>query len=209
MNNLEKLAILFFALLAVVTTEANAFDEPHADFDARHCEFFVNSLADISFHYGGGGYDEHRLRTFISVNTRDLVTIQGGKIERVGMWVNYDEFPGDPSTASPRYDVKDWIEAHEIEPSYYRVDFTRFILRGFSSSAEHYRREIRGFAYFIVVRRSDGTLSRLWLKDGPVNFTYASVFHGYPVHIENQGPNSYRYVKEPSPIYNQKRSCQH
>jgi hypothetical protein len=161
--------------------------QPDREFDATNCEFYINSLGKEQRHYGGGGYDEIRIVSYLSVNAKDLVAKQGGTITQVGMRLNGTD---------------DVITTQELEPSYYVLRKTLW-LRGYRN--EDY--DLRQLAYFIDVQRTDGMVDRLWLKDGWHDFNWPEVFDSYPQTVKYLGPNSDSYVEEPSPIYNQKKIC--
>lgn len=189
---------LFFPLLTFA-------DVAIRDSDSKYCEIYVNSLAERHQHYGGGGYDEVILRSYLSVNERDLVEKQGGKIEKVGMLVVFDEFQRD--SGASKIDETSWVEGIRIEPAYYQVDFTLDLLRGTGGARENLLRHIRHFAYFLTVKRANGELERLWLKNGDQDFTHYGVTAGIRTVSKSLGSGYELYYQEPSSIYSRKREC--
>lgn len=151
------------------------------DYDAHHCELFVNSLGLEMWHYGGGGYDEHVMVSYVSVNEPELV------VERVGVMLN----------------GTDVVLGEKIEPAYFRIRKTLYKV----SRTDHVDYALRDFLYFADVRRADGTLDRLWLKDGARHFPWPAAYQDYPRHVVGLGSSSAAYVLEPSPVYNQRRAC--
>jgi hypothetical protein len=157
------------------------------DYDARNCEFYINNLGTENRHYGGAGFDESVFVTYVSVNEHDLVTLQGGSINKVAVLAN-------------GHDV--W-EATKIEPTYYEIRHR--LLYATPTELEHY--ELKDFLYFIEVKRADGSLDRLWLKDIDRHFAWPDAYSLYPQKTTYNGANYNSYVLDPSPLYRQKHSC--
>lgn len=168
-------------------TDRTDLPRPTIEADADHCEFYVNSLGTERYHYGGGGYDELLVVAYLSVDVGSLVQAQGGKILQVGMRMNGQD---------------DVAVQSEIERGYYKLRQTLWET-GYNRS----QYDLHYFAFFIDVQRPGGEVARLWLKNGDWDFNWPDVFQNYPKHVINRGPNSLEYVKDPSPIYNQKKSC--
>lgn len=192
MNLLKSLPSLFIGLaLAAAATPLRADNTaPTVDnnFDANNCEFYVNALGYQSRHYGGGGYDERTVVTYISVNARDLVHRDGGKILRVGMLTN----------------SRDWLVGTEIEPAYYMLRRTLYLIKPYTETIDY---RLSEFLYFIDVQRANGEIDRLWLKNGNANFSWPTVVDSFPQYRVDLGPSYDIWVKEPSPIFNQKAAC--
>jgi hypothetical protein len=163
--------------------------EPNREFDAKNCELYVNTLAKEHRHYGGGGYDELFVAAYISVDELNLVHRQGGEILKVGIRMNGKD---------------DVVTRKPLEPAYYYLHQSLW-LRGYNN-ADY---DLRFFAFFVDVKRRDGTIDRIWLKDDWQDFQWPSVFDGYPSVRKTWGPNYDDYVQAPSPIYNQKAACAH
>ena len=192
MNFFRTIVGTLIALVLCAATEParaqNLIPLPDHDYDANNCEFYVNALGFQSRHYGGGGYDERTVVTYISVNAADLVHRDGGRILRVGMLTN----------------SRDWLVGSEVEPAYYLIRKTLFLIKPYTETIDY---RLNEFVYFIDVQRASGEVDRLWLKDGDHHFGWPSVLEGYPQYRVDMGPAYDVWAKEPSPVYNQKSLC--
>ncbi len=186
---MKTLSTLTFLALLTSTPGALAAEPivPTRQADATSCELYINTLDLEQWHYGGGGYDEQFMTLYVSVNTDELVDRLGGKILQVGMRLN---------------GVDDVAAAREFEPAYYLLRQSLWE-RGY----ETHDYDLHRFAVWVDVERRDGTIDRLWLKDGWHDFDWPAVFDGYPKQQEGRGSQYHQYVQNPSPVYNQRNVC--
>ncbi len=155
-------------------------------FNANNAEFYINS-------FGSGIWDHNRnhakwIDSYVSVDVKSLVTNQGGEILNVGLKMGEHFYTG---------------VAVANEPGYYHVGVTY----------EHSRYAapipLQDFSYFVDVKRADGKVERLVVKNGPQDFNLLDVMGSYPVDHQYLGAGLIQWVKadSESPIYNQRRAC--
>lgn len=169
-----------------------------ANSDANDCEFYVDAIGKGEF--SRGPVFLRWLEAYISVDEAALVARAGGAIENVGMYVQHGDV--NDSTASR----EGLYLGSRIEPAYYRVKMTydRNHLQGGGVVAV--RREIQGLAFFLDLRRADGSIQRLWLKNGTRDYTIAVVFEGQALRRTSTGAGQVGFV-EAGPVFKQKLAC--
>ncbi len=131
-----------------------------AEYDANHCEFHVDALGlAYEGHYG---IPLRWMFAFVNVNGVD------GTVENVGLLTRfYDEVAGADGV---RFSL-----GRELEPGRWRVGFTyeKVVYQGSMTPA--IRAQLRDFAFFLDVRRADGTVVRLWQSRNGQNFPFDDV----------------------------------
>jgi hypothetical protein len=153
------------------------------DYDANHCELFLNAVGDGSF--TNGGFSHRWLEAYVSVPP------QSGDVLNVGMFV-----------ATGSADSGNFILlADEIEPDYWRTGFT------FESNVvSSHNHEVESFAFFVDVERPDGEVARLWQSGGGQNYRPEDAF-ALATFDHSIGGGTVRYANEASTVFDQKHAC--
>lgn len=162
--------------------------KPAAEFDADHCEFYVNAFGLGSWSHGG--FSQSWMEAYLSI--RDL----GGKTVGAGAYVELrDQDTGRVFDGA--------FFGNFLEPNYAVVKLTYF------ANADQARRNlsIQRFAFFVDVRDTKGSVIRYWISNHGRDFTIREVTHEFPYHEKSIGSGMVRYVEWPSPILNQKSAC--
>lgn len=170
-----------------------------ANSDAKDCEFYVNAIGKGAF--SRGPVFQRWLEAYISVDEAALVARAGGAVENVGMYVQNRDV-NDTSTGREGLYL-----GSRIEPAYYRVKMTydqNHVQGGGGVIAV--RREIQSLAFFLDLRRSDGSIERFWLKNGTRDYTIDVIFEGQPLKHTPTGAGEVGFV-EAGPVFNQKMAC--
>jgi hypothetical protein len=153
-----------------------------ANYDASHCELFVNGFGRGSF--SNGGASATWLEAWISVPPQD------GEILDVGMFVSTSG-AGDSN----------WVMLGElVEPDYWRTGFT--IERNFPAESH-----VVDDVAFFVDREVDGEVVRLWQSARGVNFDVEQTFLLPPSDTVGIGGGAVVYANEGAPVFDQKHAC--
>ncbi|MEO5667074.1 MAG: hypothetical protein ABIR96_03355 [Bdellovibrionota bacterium] len=160
---------------------------PTHDYDANHCEFYVNSFGMGDWAHNGTSLAW--IDAYLSVDALNLETRQGGRVLEVGLYTAGNIFVGD---------------SVDNEAGYYHVGMTfTHIVPGAKGTA----RPLGDFAFFVDVQRAGGDIDRLWLKGSAGNFTLPQVYDPYPRVQQSLGSGFISWVEGASPIYDQKNAC--
>jgi hypothetical protein len=144
---------------------------------------------------------------YVSTDEASLIAAQHGELLNVGAYVKY--LGKNENTRSG----EGLFLGRKIEPAYFLVEFT-IDENVHGETIVEERREIQQIAFFMDVKRADGKIDRLWLKNGNHDFTVAEILkdasgNEYPESYKSLGAGMLSYVLESSasPIYNQRRAC--
>jgi hypothetical protein len=157
--------------------------EVDANYDAHHCELFLNAFGRGSF--SNGGFSHEWLESYLSVPAQD------GEILNVGMFV----------VTGSRSDGNYVMLAQEIEPAYWETGFT------FESNTNPaHDHSVESFAFFVDVERPSGTIVRLWQSGQGANYDLDEAF-ALPAFVLGIGGGAIHYANEGSALFDQKRVC--
>jgi hypothetical protein len=170
------------------------------DFDANNCEFFVNAFGRGTFSHNSGF--ANWIEAYVSIDEASLVLGAKGSIENVGMYVKYSGLNAASASGDGLF------LGNRIEPAYYKVRMTNSE-NVHGNGITQVRRRVERLAFFIDVKRANGVVDRLWLKNGAADYTVDAIFDGYPVSYQNLGAGLVTFAEGGSPIFNQKRACGH
>lgn len=151
------------------------------NFDANHCELFVDTFGRGEF--TNGGISTRWLQTEIAVPEQE------GEILNVGMFVT-------------TVDDGDFVMlGQETNDEVWTTGFT------FSSNAgsgvDH---DVRAFAFFVDVERTDGRVVRLWQSAGGADFDVEDTF-ARPGEVEGIGGGTITFAGDDAEIFAQKHAC--
>lgn len=197
---------MFLGLLNLMVAFAPAaFADVLPNFDATHCELYVNSfgVADQTYQdtqekvldvdlmidadqLSSGMYVEP-VRAGAGLNVRTLIAELGA-----------DGNPVITVEERPRIVIAD----HQFGSSY-RV----YYIYEQRSPPQSEFVEITDLAFFVDVLRTDGETIRLWLRDQGRAFTMQTVFGALPTTDRSLGSGVIRYPEPSSVIYDFKRRC--
>lgn len=150
--------------------------------DANNCEFFIEGFAEGSWTHSGSSsrWVEAKLR----VDKKSLENHQDGEVLAAGIYSAGTFFTG------------------TAQGNLYTVGIT------FEQSPRaNEARPVKDFAFFVDVKRSNGNVDRLWVKNGNRDFTMNSVFGNFPVYEQSLGSGTMFWVQGASPIFNQAKAC--
>ena len=153
-----------------------------ANFDANHCELFVNGFGRGNF--SNGGASASWLEAWVSVPPQE------GEILEVGMFVR---------TAAG--DANYVMLGSLAEPDYWLTGFTTE--RNFPAES-HVAEEV---AFFVDRQDEDGTVVRLWQSAGGADFDVDETFAGTPSGVVGIGGGSITYANEGARVFDQKHAC--
>ncbi len=191
----QSLLIGIFCLFGAVTSLGEKIDR---ELPADHCELYVNGFVQATGRYI---HSWIWLESYLSVNEKDLVGKQGGEILEVGMLAN----------------GKDVFKALRIEPAYYRITTDLLPLdpdgHGGYETGEPY--DLKNFSYYVIVKRADGSVDRLWLSNGGKDFQWPEVYEPFEkIRVEGAPVGRGEAfalktdVQKISPLFNQRKACQ-
>lgn len=155
---------------------------PIRNCDVNYCEFYVDGTFGYTFAHAGAYKDI--LNFYFHVNRESLVEGQHGRILNLAAYVREPE--GD-CLVRANHDKLPLGLAVQVP---FQVPYS----------------EVTGFAFFLDIERADGSIDRLWLKNGDRNFTIGDI-RNYTVRGRSLGAGSEYYVAEASPLFNQKKAC--
>ncbi|MCA9547409.1 MAG: hypothetical protein KC613_23560 [Myxococcales bacterium] len=155
-----------------------------AQFDANHCEFYVNALGRGQFSQAQA--NEQWLEAWISV-----APDQDGQVIDVGLFAQWTE---------DGQAYEGFVLGTLVEPNYWRSGLVTW------SNAHGIRREVSAVAFFIDVQRPDGAVERLWHSGGGANYALADVY-ATPGYRLNIGSGSIEYADEQGALFDAKRAC--
>lgn len=156
------------------------------DYDARNCEFYVNS-------FGKGGWSHNGVTvewidSYVQANVDSLERAQGDKVLDAGLYTAGRTFLGSPVVGQAGY-------------FHVGMTFNQSVPTGAGPLP------LEDFAFFIDVKRVGGAIDRLWIKNGTRNFDLAGVFNNYPTSEQSLGSGRILWVEGNSPIFAQKAAC--
>ncbi len=159
--------------------------QPATQVDTNNCEFYVNA-------FGRGQWSQASvhaswLESWISVNAE-----QEGQVENVGLWASYRDL-ADGSL----HEVLSL--GSEYEPNYWLVGLTK-------EENSLFDRQVEALAFFLDVRRLDGSVERLWQSRSGANYTEADIF-AVAGFLLSLGSGSVEYADESMGLFDAKRAC--
>jgi hypothetical protein len=157
--------------------------EVSANFDANHCELFVNGLGRGNF--SNGGASASWIEAWVSVPPQE------GEILEVGMFVR---------TAAG--DANYVMLGDLVEPDYWLTGFTTE--RNFPAES-HVAEEV---AFFVDREDARGNVVRLWQSASGEDFDVSDTFAGSPSGVVSIGGGSITYANESARVFDQKHACQ-
>lgn len=169
-----------------------------ANSNASDCEFYVNAIGKGEF--SRGPVLLRWLEAYISVDEAALAARAGGIIENAGMYVQHRDVNDSSASRAGLY------LGSRLEPAYYRVKMTYDQNHVQGGGVVAVRREIQSLAFFLDLRRSDGSIERFWLKNGTRDYTIDVIFEGQPLKHTPTGAGEVGFV-EAGPVFNQKMAC--
>ena len=156
---------------------------PTHNLDAHHCEFYVDGTHGQTFAHAGSY--SNTLQFYFHVDRESLVEGKDGHILNLAAYVREPE--GD-------YLVKA------------KGDKLSLGLAVHMPLQVPYSGEVIEFAFCLDVKRADGSIDRLWLKNGVHNFTIGDI-RNFTIWGTSLGAGHEYYVAEDSPLFNQKKAC--
>lgn len=178
--------------------------DPGGDYDANHCEMYVDNLGYGSYRYLN--HEQKFLDVYLKVNEKDLVERQGDHIAGAGMAVAARSFTAsDDADGKAFLDVLEFSEVQQatrVAPGSYQLRFT-FEDR---SDGQTFFKEVAGVSFFLTVKRSSGRTHRLWIRHRGGPFTLDRIFADGGTEM-SLGIGAVRYPDPASIVYDQKRAC--
>ncbi len=130
------------------------------EYDANHCEFHVDALGlAYEGHYG---IPLRWVFAYLQINTLEGTVVNAGQFTRY-----FDLVTG---AEEVRYSM-----GRELTPGRWRVGFTYEKVVYAGSLMPTIDAQLRELAFFIDVRRADGTVVRLWQSRGGQNFPFSDI----------------------------------
>jgi hypothetical protein len=154
-----------------------------ANFDANHCELWLNGFGRGNF--ANGGHTVEWLEAYVSAPIDDATVVNVGMFVRTG-------------GESPNFIVL----GEEIEKDYWSTGFETF------RSAANRKHDARDVAFFVDVERENGDMVRLWQSENGFNYDVEETFAMPPSDTKSLGGGSVVYANEQAPIFDQKHSCE-
>jgi hypothetical protein len=153
-----------------------------ANFDANHCELWVNGFGRGSF--SNGGASATWLEAYVSVPPQD------GEVRAVGMFAR-------TAPDEPEHLV---MLGREIERDYWRTGIT--LSRSFGNE----QHDVLEAAFFVDIER-DGEVLRFWQSRRGANFSIDDTFALPPSATVSIGGGAVSYANERALIFDQKHTC--
>ena len=155
---------------------------PTRNLDANYCEFYVDGTLGQTFAHTGA-YN-NRLTFYFYVDWGSLVEGQHGQILNLAAYVREPECD---CLVKAKDDKLPLCLAVQVPG---QVPYS----------------EVARFAFFLDVKRADGSIDRLWLKNGDRDFSIDDI-RNYTIWGRDLGAGREYYVAEDSPLFNQKKAC--
>ncbi len=155
-----------------------------AQFDANHCEVYLNALGRGQFAQAQA--NEGWLEAWLRVGAVE------GEVLAVGLYATWTEADGAH---------EGWMLGVEVEPGYWRAGLLTH------SNALDIDRAPQAVAFFVDVRRADGEVVRLWQSAGGANYAVDAVY-AVPGYVLGIGSGSIEYADEGQALFDPKRACQ-
>lgn len=177
-----------------------------AEFEANHCEFYIDSFGVGSFRYLET--KQKFLDIYLRVNERELVRLQGDEILSAGAALSLRSFTAQiDDDRRPFIDLLEFTERVTAERVASESWQLRFAFEEQGSPLQFFK-EIRGLAFFIDIKRNaTGRIERLWVRNLGHDFTIDGIFEDRPGTEMSIGIGAIRYPEASSPIYYQKKAC--
>jgi hypothetical protein len=158
---------------------------PGENYDADHCELFVNGFGQGNSSVDGATTDW--LEAYLSVPA------QQGKLLNAAMYTRATQHGATTATITL---------AVPIAPNYWKTGFTTFQnYAGIDAS-------VIDFAFFVDVQRPTGEVVRLWQSNHGTNYTPSEVFALPPSGVVALPTGSIHYASNESSLSYQKDACQ-
>lgn len=163
---------------------------PDHNYDANNCEYYADGAAGSIFSHHQAYNDT--INIYFRVNRHAIVDMQGGAILHLGVYVR--EVNGDsyaPAAEPGRIrEVGALAEDDKLSLCLAAAGRGPFL-------------EVCDFAFFLDVRRSYGSVDRLWLKNGARDFSLCDIKDFRTVSGRHGALNEY-YVRDASPLFHQR-----
>jgi hypothetical protein len=159
---------------------------PAADFDANHCELWVNGFGNGNF--ANGGFTENWLEGYVSAPR------PGGKLLNAGLLVRTRAKDGTSSS--------DIVLGNRIAADYYQTGFYYLF------TSRNVDVTVRDFAFFVDVERADGQVVRLWQSANGHNYRTVETFALPPSGVKDLGGGRVVYANGAARVFDQKHACQ-
>jgi hypothetical protein len=195
-------SILALTILSLIlATESFASDNAYSislEAPANHCEIFVDDFAVENRYIYHGSWEVNMLTTLISRT--------GDNVLDAGMYVRYSEkhYNGSTETNSEK---DEYISATQMGENRYEVRFAE----AYQSFSIRAYRTIKSFHYYVVVKDNNGTIKRLYIKNGRDNFTSEDIDRDRYNYSSDEYRNSsrlnYLWRDSGSTIFNSRYSC--
>jgi hypothetical protein len=158
---------------------------PTANFDASHCELWVNGFGNGNFE--NGGFTNNWIEAYISAPR------PGDKLLNVGLFVRAAGRDGRVT--------QNIVLGSPIATSYYATGFY------FTSTSQKVDLTVRDFAFFVDVERPSGQIVRLWQSAGGHNYGMTETFALPPSGTKELGGGEVVYANEAAQLFDQKHAC--
>jgi hypothetical protein len=158
---------------------------PTHDYDANHCELFVNGFGQGNSSVDGATTDW--LEAYLSVPA------QQGKLINAAMYTRAAQHGSVTATITL---------AVPIAPDYWKTGFTTYQnFAGVDAS-------VSDFAFFVDVQRPSGEVDRLWQSNHGTNYAPTQVFALPPSGVAELPTGSISYASNASYLFYQRDACQ-
>jgi hypothetical protein len=165
------------------------------NFDANHCEFFVDGLAQV-YQYNQAWYRR---------SLHAEVLIQDPTLNNAGMWIQYRDL----ATGTVHETTVQAEEHPLLSPLGRTATALEFAYEGNAVSggtANRFSYEIIQFAFFAEREEGRGP-TRLWISDNGKNFSLPSAF-SEPTYTNSLGRGSATWTNQNVAVFHQKQMCQ-